>query len=61
MPKSASTYRGHSIERLGHGKKTLFQTTINEKEWSAATEKLVKAGIDTWIDQGVEPEESEES
>ncbi len=39
----------------------LFQTTINEKEWSAATEKLVRAGIDTWIDQGVEPEESEES
>jgi hypothetical protein len=61
MPKSASTYRGHSIERLGHGKKTLFQTTINEKEWSATTEKLVKAGIDVWIDQGVEPEESEAS
>lgn len=58
MAKSAYTYRGHSIERIGHGKKALFQTTINEKEWSAATENLVKVGIDTWIDQGIEPKRS---
>jgi hypothetical protein len=57
MAKSAYTYRGHSIVRIGHGKKAVFQTTINEKEWSAATENLVKVGIDTWIDQGIEPEE----
>lgn len=56
MAKAGYTYRGHSIERVGHGKKALFKTTINEKEWSALTESLVKAGIDTWIDQGVEPE-----
>ena len=60
MAKSKSNqYRGHPIDKVGHGKKAAFQTTINEKEWSAATESLVKMGIDAWIDQGVEPEESE--
>jgi hypothetical protein len=55
MPKSKNLYRGHSIHRVGHGKKAVFQTIIDEKEWSAATEALVKTGIDNWIDLGLEP------
>jgi hypothetical protein len=55
--KNASTlYRGHNIERVGHGKRVTFTTEINEKPWSAATLTLAKAGIDAWIDAGVEPE-----
>ncbi|MEC4817370.1 MAG: hypothetical protein SAK29_29470 [Scytonema sp. PMC 1069.18] len=48
-------YRGHPIEKVGHGKRAVFRTIINEKEWSAITELEVKAAIDTWIDEGVEP------
>lgn len=56
MVKSKNNvYRGHTIERVGHGKRAVFQTIINEKEWSAATEFAVKTAIDVWIDQGVEP------
>ncbi|MUG91009.1 hypothetical protein F7734_00200 [Scytonema sp. UIC 10036] len=49
-------YRGYSIEKVGHGKRSVFRTIINEKEWSAITESEVKAAIDVWIDEGVEPE-----
>ena len=60
MVKSKNnTYRGHLIEKVGHGKRAVFQTIINEKEWSAVTEKEVKAAIDVWIDEGVEPESLE--
>ena len=55
--KSNNQYRGHSIEKAGHGKRAVFKTTINEKEWSAVTEAEVKRAIDAWIDEGVEPEE----
>ena len=51
-----NTYRGHTIEKAGHGKRTLFTTTINEKSWSTTTLSLAKAGIDAWIDGGEEPE-----
>jgi hypothetical protein len=54
--KAKNVYRGHPVERVGHGKKAVFQTTLNEKEWSTTTESLLKAAIDAWIDQGVEPE-----
>ncbi len=53
-PKSL-LYRKHPIEKVGHGKKAVFMTTINEKQWSALTESEVKASIDAWIDEGVEP------
>jgi hypothetical protein len=55
MTKSKNLYRGHSIERIGHGKKAVFQTVIDEKEWSAVTEAQVKTGIDDWIDRGIAP------
>jgi hypothetical protein len=55
MVKPNNLYRGHVIERVGHGKRAVFRTIINEKEWSAPTEREVKTGIDVWIDQGVEP------
>ncbi|MDF5720250.1 MAG: hypothetical protein PUP91_07145 [Rhizonema sp. PD37] len=54
-PKN-NVYRGHQIEKVGHGKRAVFRTTINEKEWSAITESEVKAVIDVWIDEGVEPQ-----
>ncbi|MEA5571962.1 hypothetical protein [Calothrix sp. UHCC 0171] len=53
-PKN-NVYRGHPIERVGHGKRAVFKTTINEKEWSATTELEVKTAIDVWIDEGIEP------
>jgi hypothetical protein len=56
MKNTATLYRGHSIERLGHGKRVTFATQINEKPWSTTTLTLAKAGIDAWIDGGVEPE-----
>ncbi|BAZ13122.1 hypothetical protein NIES4071_49610 [Calothrix sp. NIES-4071] len=55
--KSNNLYRGHSIEKVGHGKRAVFQTTINEKQWSAVTETEVKRAIDAWIDEGIEPED----
>jgi hypothetical protein len=55
MVKPKSLYRKHAIEKVGQGKKAVFKTTINEKEWSALTESEVKTSIDAWIDQGVEP------
>ncbi|BAB78265.1 hypothetical protein ACN23B_27870 (plasmid) [Anabaena sp. FACHB-709] len=55
MIKSKNLYRGHSIEKVGHGKRAVFKTTINEKEWCAVTELNVKTAIDTWIDEGIEP------
>jgi hypothetical protein len=55
MANSSTLYRGHTIERVGHGKKTVFKTTINEKSCSALTLTLIKADIDTWIDAGEEP------
>jgi hypothetical protein len=55
MTNSSSLYRGHVIERVGHGKRAVFRTTINDKLWSALTLSLVKAGIDAWIDAGEEP------
>ncbi|KYC37539.1 hypothetical protein WA1_48190 [Scytonema hofmannii PCC 7110] len=54
-PKNV-VYRGHAIAKVGHGKRAVFRTTINEKEWSAITESEVKTAIDVWIDEGVEPE-----
>ena len=54
-PKN-NVYRGHAIDKVGHGKRAVFRTTINEKEWSAITESEVKAVIDVWIDEGVEPQ-----
>ena len=57
MVKPKNLYRGHTIEKVGHGKRAVFQTTINEKEWSAVTESEVKRAIDAWIDQGVEPDD----
>ena len=56
MANSSTLYRGHTIEKVGHGKRIVFTTTINEKSWSAATLSLAKAGIDAWIDGGEEPE-----
>jgi hypothetical protein len=61
MPKAANLYRGHTIEKVGHGKRTVFQTTINEKSYSALTLTLIKADIDAWIDGGEEPAVVEES
>lgn len=57
MVKPNNQYRGHTIEKVGHGKRAVFQTTLNEKQWSAVTESEVKRAIDAWIDQGVEPED----
>ena len=54
LPKN-NVYRGHAIEKVGHGKRAAFQTIINEKEWSTVTELEVKAAIDVWIDEGIEP------
>jgi hypothetical protein len=54
-PKNV-VYRGHPIEKVGHGKRSVFKTIINEKEWSAITESEVKTAIDVWIDEGVEPQ-----
>ena len=56
MIKPKNVYRGHAIDKVGHGKRSVFRTIINEKEWSAVTESEVKAAIDVWIDEGVEPE-----
>jgi hypothetical protein len=56
MAKSKNLYRGYSIERVGHGKKAVFQTVIDEKEWAAVTEAQVKTGIDDWIDRGIAPQ-----
>ena len=56
MIKPKNLYRGHSMEKVGHGKRAVFKTTINEKEWSAVTELEVKTAIDAWIDQGIEPQ-----
>ncbi len=57
MVKSKNNvYRGHAIEKVGQGKRAVFQTIINEKEWSAVTESEVKTAIDVWIDEGIEPE-----
>jgi hypothetical protein len=56
MKNTATLYRGHNIERVGHGKRVTFTTEINEKPWSATTLTLAKAGVDAWIDGGVEPE-----
>ena len=53
LPKNL--YRGHATEKVGHGKRAVFTTIINEKEWSAITESEVKAGVDVWIDEGIEP------
>ncbi|MEH1945325.1 MAG: hypothetical protein V7L01_34635 [Nostoc sp.] len=55
MVKPKNVYRGHSMEKVGHGKRAVFKTTINEKEWSSVTELEVKTAIDAWIDEGVEP------
>lgn len=55
MIKPKNLYRGHSMEKVGRGKRTVFQTTINEKEWAAVTELEVKTAIDVWIDEGIEP------
>ncbi len=52
---TSSLYRGHAIERVGHGKRALFTTTINEKPCSALTLALMKSNIDAWIDAGEEP------
>ena len=57
MLKSNNLYRRHSIEKVGHGKRAVFQTTINDKGWSAVTESEVKRAIDAWIDQGIEPDD----
>jgi hypothetical protein len=57
MANSSNLYRGHTIEKVGHGKRTVFTTTINEKPCSAPTLSLIKATIDTWINEGVEPSE----
>ncbi len=50
-----NVYRGHAIEKVGHGKRIVFETIINEKQWSAVTEIEVKTAIDVWIDEGIEP------
>jgi hypothetical protein len=50
-----NVYRGHAIEKVGHGKRAAFKTIINEKEWSTVTELEVKRAIDVWIDEGIEP------
>jgi hypothetical protein len=61
MANTSNLYRGHTIEKSGHGKRTQFTTTINEKPYSTATLPLMKTNIDTWIDEGVEPDESLQS
>lgn len=55
MIKPKNLYRGHAIEKVGHGKRAVFRTIIYEKEWSAVTESEVKTVIDAWIDEGIEP------
>jgi hypothetical protein len=53
-PKN-NVHRGHPIERVGHGKRAVFKTIINEKECSTVIESELKTAIDVWIDQGIEP------
>lgn len=60
MVKQNNTYRKHTIEKVGHGKRALFKTSINEKDFFAVTESEVKRAVDTWIDEGVEPEDQTE-
>jgi hypothetical protein len=56
MKKSNLIYRGHAIASIGHGKRALFHTTINDKPHEAPTLSTIKANIDRWIDAGEEPE-----
>jgi len=56
MVKPTNLYRGHAVEKVGHGKRAVFTTIINEKQWSALTQSEVKTGIDAWIDEGIEPQ-----
>ncbi|MBO3461430.1 hypothetical protein G7B40_022745 [Aetokthonos hydrillicola Thurmond2011] len=57
MIQPKNVYRGHTIEKVGYGKRSVFMTIINEKEWSDITQLKVKAAIDVWIDQGIEPQQ----
>ncbi|NJL63560.1 MAG: hypothetical protein HC903_19160 [Methylacidiphilales bacterium] len=53
-PKN-NVHRGYLIEKIGHGKRAVFKTIINEKECSTIIESELKTAIDVWIDEGVEP------
>lgn len=50
-----NVYRGYVITKFGHDKKVVIQTIINGKEWSTMIESDLKAAIDAWIDEGIEP------
>jgi hypothetical protein len=43
-------YRGYTIKKIGRGKKVVFITIINEKEWASMIESDLKKSIDAWID-----------
>jgi hypothetical protein len=54
QPKN-NVYRGCLITKFGRGKKVVFQTIINDREWSSMIESDLKTAIDAWIDEGIEP------
>lgn len=56
VKRKNNVYRGYQITKFGRGKKLVFQTIINEKEWSTMIESDLKTAIDAWIDEGIEPE-----
>jgi hypothetical protein len=55
MIKRNNVYRGYLITKFGRGKKVVFQTIINDREWSSIIESDLKTVIDAWIDEGKEP------
>jgi hypothetical protein len=61
MVKPYSVYRKHTIKKFGIGKKVVFTTIFNAKEWSALTESEIKRAIDVWIDEGLDPQQSREN
>ncbi len=55
MIKRNNVHRGYLITKFGRGKKVVFQTIINDREWSSMIEADLKTAIDVWIDEGKEP------
>jgi hypothetical protein len=55
MIKGNNLYRGYPITKFGRGKKVVFQTIINDRQWSSMIESDLKTAIDAWIDEGKEP------
>jgi hypothetical protein len=59
MKNTSNLYRGHTIDHIGHGKRALFRTTINDKPHETQTLSTIKADIDRWIDAGEAPESAD--